>query len=172
MRAPSLRQPKTLDDMVLYRLWHLNARAGRLVMRMCEAEYGVTRREWRLLSYLARNDGVLPSELAEHADLDRARTSRAVSSLVDKHLVRRQPRPHNRREVVLTLTDAGRDLHDRLLPRVAAINGQLMSALSTAEAARLAEFLQRLQDQADAMAADPPGVELERSDGDDHALKR
>lgn len=153
MSAPTLRQPKTLDDMVLYRLWQLNARAGRLVMRMCEAEFGVTRREWRLLSYLARHDGVLPSELADYSGLDRARTSRAISSLADKHLVRRQPRPHNRREVVLTLTDAGRDLHDRLLPRVAAINGQLMSALSEQEARGLAGLLQRLQAQADAMAA-------------------
>ncbi|MFD1711974.1 MarR family transcriptional regulator [Ottowia sp. GY511] len=158
MREPSLRQPKTLDDMVLYRLWHLNARAGRLVMRMCEADFGVTRREWRLMSYLARHDGVLPSELADYAALDRARTSRAVSSLVDKHLVRRQPRPHNRREVVLTLTETGRDLHDRLLPRVAAINGQLMSALSAQEAATLAELLQRLKNQADNMASEALGA--------------
>lgn len=156
MPEPSLRQPKTLDDMVLYRLWQLNAGAGRLVMRMCETEFGVTRREWRLLSYLAPRDGVLPSELADYAGLDRARTSRAISSLVDKHLVHRQPRPHNRREVALTLTDAGRDLHDRLLPRVAAINGQLMSALNAGEAAALAGYLNRLQQQADAMAAGVP----------------
>ena len=152
MPAPTLRQPKTLDDMLLYRVWQLNARAGRLVMRMCEAEFGVTRREWRLLTYLARHDGVLPSELADYAGLDRARTSRAIGSLADKHLVHRQPRPHNRREVLLTLTEAGRDLHDRLLPRVAAINGQLMSALSEDEAGALARLLQRLQDQADGMA--------------------
>ena len=157
MPTPSLRQPKTLDDMVLYRLWQLNARAGKLVMRMCEAEFGVTRREWRLLSYLARHDGVLPSELAEYSGLDRARTSRAISSLVDKHLVRRQPRPQNRREVLLSLTDAGRDLHDRLLPRVAAINGQLMSGLSEDEARVLGGLLQRLQAQAEAMAGQDAG---------------
>lgn len=157
MPEPSLRQPKTLDDMVLYRLWQLNAGAGRLVMRMCEAEFGVTRREWRLLSYLARGDGVLPSELADDAGLDRARTSRAISSLVDKRLVHRQPRPGNRREIALTLTEAGRDLHDRLLPRVAAINGQLMSVLNASEAAALAGYLDRLRQQADAMAAGAQG---------------
>lgn len=155
MSAPALSQPKTLDDMLLYRVWQLNARAGRLVMRMCETEFGVTRREWRLLSYLAQHDGALPSELADDARLDRARTSRAISSLADKHLIRRQPRPHNRREVVLTLTEAGRDLHERLMPRVAAINGQLMSALSQEEARGLATLLQRLQDQAERMAEQP-----------------
>lgn len=151
MAHPNLKQPRSLDEMVLFRLWWIGALAGRKVIRLCDSEFGVTRREWRVMTYLARHDGVLPSALANYAGLDRARTSRAIGSLVDKHLVRRQPKPSNRREVLLTLTDAGRDLHDRLMPRVAAINAELMTPLTEDEARVLTGLLQRLQCQAETM---------------------
>jgi DNA-binding MarR family transcriptional regulator len=151
MSHPNLKQPRSLDDMVLFRLWWIGALAGRKVIRMCDSEFGVTRREWRVMTYLARHDSVLPSELAEYAGLDRARTSRTIGNLVDKHLVHRQPRPSNRREALLTLTDAGRDLHDRLMPRVAAINAELMEPLTEEDARVLAGLLQRLQHQAEQM---------------------
>ncbi len=153
MSTPQLKQPRSLDDLVLFRMWQIGVLAGRRVIRMCDSEFGVTRREWRVMTYLALNAGVLPSRLAEDAGLDRARTSRAISSLVDKHLVHRQPRPGNRREVLLTLTEAGKDLHDRLLPRVAAINADLMAPLTEDEAQLLADLLQRLQHQAEQMGA-------------------
>ena len=149
MPTPNLKQPRSLDDMVLYHLWSIGTQAGRKVIRMCDAEFGVTRREWRVMTYLARHEGVLSSQLAEHAGLDRARTSRTVGSLTDKRLVHRQTRPSNRREAVLTLTEAGLDLHKRLLPRVAAINAELMEAFTEAESQQLAVLLQRLQDRAD-----------------------
>ena len=158
MPPSRLSRPDTVDDMLLYRVWRLNARAGRIVMRMCEAEFGITRREWRLMAVLAVQEGMLSSQLAERAGLDRARTSRALGQLVDKHLVARQPRAGNRREVALRLTDAGRALHDRLMPRVAAINQSLLSVLSEGEVSVLEQLLQRLQARADAMAAAGDGA--------------
>jgi len=61
MPESCLTQPKMLDDMLLYRLWQLQSRAGRTVIRLCEGEFGITRREWRLLAQLAREEGVLSS---------------------------------------------------------------------------------------------------------------
>ena len=151
-----LTQPQSLDDMLLYVLWQLQATAGRQVVRLCEAEFGITRREWRLLAQLAQGEGLLSSALAERAGLDRARTSRAVSALVDKQLVQRTPRPGDRREVRLHLTEAGRALYAALLPRVARINQRLMSALNDDEAATLEALLLRLRVQADALERAAP----------------
>ena len=74
-------------------LWNIQAGAGRAVVRLCENEFGITRRQWRLLAHLAQHEGLQPSELALHVGLDRARTSRALTGLVHKQLVRRLPRP-------------------------------------------------------------------------------
>ena len=50
MPTNRLTQPKSLDDMLLYVLWQLQAAARRPVVRLCEAEFGITRREWRMLA--------------------------------------------------------------------------------------------------------------------------
>src|SRR5687768_1185180 len=100
-----LARPASLDDVLLYRLNRLLATAGSMVTRLCEGSFGITRREWRLIARLAQQEGLLSSELAERAQLDRARTSKAITSLVGKKLVCRQVRPGDRRKAVLSLTD-------------------------------------------------------------------
>ena len=154
MPTNRLTQPKSLDDMLLYVLWQLQAAARRPVVRLCEAEFGITRREWRMLAQLADSESMPSSALAERAALDRAQTSRAVSALVQKGLVVRTPRPGNRREVLLHLTERGRALYAALLPRVAAINQELLSVLSETEVATLDALVQRLRAQAERMVED------------------
>lgn len=139
-----LRQPRTLDDLFLYRLTRLTSTAGAPVVRMCEREHGVTRREWRLLAVLALADGIRPSVLAERALLDRARTSRALGSLVDKGLVERRSAPADRREARLCLSPAGRATYAALWPKVAALNRGLLAVLDDAELAQLDSLLTRL----------------------------
>ena len=154
MPTNRLTQLKSLDDMLLYVLWQLQAAARRPVVRLCEAQFGITRREWRMLAQLADSEGMPSSALAERAALDRAQTSRAVSALVQKGLVVRTPRPGNRREVLLHLTERGRALYAALLPRVAAINQELLSVLSETEVATLDALVQRLRAQAERMVED------------------
>ena len=156
MATNRLTEPKTLDDMLLYVLWQLQAAARGPVVRVCEAEFGITRREWRMLAQLADSEGMASSALAERAALDRAQTSRAVSALVQKGLVVRTPRPGNRREGLLHLTERGRALYAALLPRVARINQRLMSALNDDEAPTLEALLLRLRVQADALERAAP----------------
>jgi DNA-binding MarR family transcriptional regulator len=140
-----LQQPQQQNDLLLYRLYRIHATAGPLVVRMCEREFGITRREWRVLSCLADVEGVQSSELAVRAMLDRARTSRAITSLADKGLVRREPKPSDRREVHVYLTDAGRRLYDAVFPRIAAIQRELVSPFSAAERQQFSELIARLQ---------------------------
>ena len=140
---------KPLDDLVLYRLSRLLAVAGSMVIRLCEGRFGITRREWRLIATLASRGELGSSQLAEHAQLDRARTSKAVGSLVDKQLVARTHRVGDRRQVLLRLTERGQALYDELFPLVTRINADLMGALDADETARFDETLRRLQTRAE-----------------------
>jgi DNA-binding MarR family transcriptional regulator len=144
-----LSQPQQLADLLLFRLYRLQATAGARVVRLCEAEYGLTRREWRILSMLSTHEGVLSSALAARAMLDRARTSRAITGLAQKGLLHRQPRPADRREVHVFLTDEGRRIAGELFERVAAINRALLGPLSVDERVLLDTLLDRLQTQAE-----------------------
>ncbi len=157
-----LSQPQQLADLLLYRLYRLQATAGVRVVRLCEHEYGLTRREWRILSFLSTKEGALSSELAEHAMLDRARTSRAITSLAEKDLVRRQPKASDRREVHVFLTNEGRRIATALFEQVAAINRDILAPLDANERVVLDKMLDRLQTEADraerlpALATAPP----------------
>ncbi|MBV8618293.1 MAG: MarR family transcriptional regulator [Curvibacter sp.] len=152
MTLPRLSQPQAIDDLLLYRLSRLLAVGGASVIRLCEGRFGITRREWRILSLLAGQEGLLSSQLAERAQLDRARTSRAIGSLVEKQLLQRTPRAGDRRLADLRLTPAGRALHDALFPLVVGINQQLLAALGADEVADLDARLDRLQAHAEALS--------------------
>ncbi|MDM0074280.1 MarR family transcriptional regulator [Variovorax sp. J2P1-59] len=148
MTAP--RRP--LDDLLLYRLSRLLAVAGSMVIKLCEGRFGITRREWRLLATLASRGELSSSQLADHAQLDRARTSKAVGSMVAKGLVSREHPAGDRRQVLLRLTERGHGLYDELFPLVTQINAELLGALDAAAVERLDDSLRLLQLRAERMA--------------------
>jgi DNA-binding MarR family transcriptional regulator len=73
----------------------------------------------------------------------------AVTSLRERQLITRNPRPGDRRQVVLGLNERGSALHAAMMPQVMAINRQLLSALPADAVALLDESLSRLQQYAE-----------------------
>jgi DNA-binding MarR family transcriptional regulator len=146
--AARLRQPQVLGDLLIYRLGRLYATAGAMTLRICEGEFGIPRREWRLLAVLGESGELQPSELARRAELDRTRTSRALAGLQAKGLVQRQAVASDRRLALVALTEQGHGLHARILPRVAAINGAMLAELGDDSVAQLDTLLTALQRQA------------------------
>lgn len=140
----SLSQPRNLDDLLNYRLMRLFSVSGAPVIRLCEGRYGIARREWRIIALLAANGPQAPSTLAERGDLDRARTSRAIGSLVAKKLAERVAQPGDARRAVVTLTAAGRALYDELFPQVAALNIEVLAVLEPTLVDALDQALSRL----------------------------
>jgi DNA-binding MarR family transcriptional regulator len=156
-----LSQPASLDDLLLYRLSRLLGVAGSMVIRLCEGQFGITRREWRILALLAQHEGLLSSQLAERAQLDRARTSKAITSLVAKGLLLRKSCPGDRRQAALALSDEGRALVQALFPLVVRLNQELLAVLAPEGAAQLDDALDRLQRHADGLVAQ---AELPKAD--------
>lgn len=152
-RPEPLASPASLDGFLLYRMSRVLAVSGGLVVRLCEEQFGITRREWRVLALLARDEGVFSSQLAQRAQLDRARTSRAVTTLTAKRLVQRTVRPGDRRRISLALTDEGRALYATIFPLIDGINQSLLAALTPPEIETLDKMLARLRQRADDMAA-------------------
>lgn len=165
MTLPRLLQPSALNDLLLYRISRLLSVAGSPVIRLCEGRFGITRREWRVIALLAQEEGLLSSQLAERAQLDRGRTSKAVTSLAGKQLLQREPRPGDRRQVRLVLTPAGRDLYQTLFPLVVDINRELLAGLSAPDLLRLDQTLDALQARADGLSHQPALPKADRRRG-------
>ena len=153
----------SVDDLLLYRLGQFSAVAGAMVVRLCEGGHGITRREWGVLAQLHGHPaGVLPSALAERMQRDRARTSRALSSLQAKGLVQRVALPSDRRSARVSLTPAGQALYAVLMPQVQAINARILSVLAPAQKQAFDEALASLRAQAQQLL-DQMGPELPKA---------
>lgn len=151
-----LNQPQSIEDLLLYRLSCLLADAGGIVIRYCEGQFGITRREWRLLALLGAQGApreMSSSELAQLAHLDRPRASRTITALVDKKLVSRVARPDDARQVTLALTAAGESLYGEIFPLTKQVNLELLDALEGKEVAQLGDMLGRLEQRSRQMAA-------------------
>lgn len=127
-----MRQPRRLDELLNFRLHMLHAASGAPIVRLLEGRHGITRREWRLLALLGDRGPLSPSELAAQGQLDRARTSRSISMLVEKKLILREPLAADPRRARVSLTPVGRQLYDEVFPLVADVNAQLAAALDDA----------------------------------------
>lgn len=152
MNAPSPSQRLgSINELLLYRLGRLSAQAGAMVVRLCEGGYGITRREWGVIGHLREQGPLAPSALAVCFELDRARTSRMIGSLLEKGLIVRETLPGNRKQALVALTDAGRALFEELMPQVQDINRQVLRVLSDSEMAQLDDFIGRLHASSEAL---------------------
>ena len=131
-----LAHPQAANDLLMYRLNRLIAVA-----------------EWGLLMMLAQHPDMPPAELAQRLGLDRARTSRAITSLLTKKLITRDAMPGDRRQARLSLTTAGQAVHDELFPQVKALNQELLAGLGAEAVAGLDQALADMQRRAEALVA-------------------
>jgi len=85
------------------------------------------------LSALERHEAMTPGELAEYEKVQPPSMTRVIAVLEERGLVRRSAHPTDRRQVVLTVTDEGRALVDRVRRRKEAWLTQRIQELSPEE---------------------------------------
>jgi DNA-binding MarR family transcriptional regulator len=146
-----LANPSGIEDFLLYRMSKVIALGGSLVTRICEGRFGITRREWSVLAIAAREQEMPWSQLRERTELDDARLSRAVSSLVEKGLARKSTKPN--RQVVVNLTDTGREIYAEIFPIARDINSEMLRTLEPELTETMDLVLTRLHERAQQLAA-------------------
>ncbi|WP_248492229.1 MarR family transcriptional regulator [Tsukamurella sp. PLM1] len=83
------------------------------------AEHELTVEHFRALRLLAAVDGATVGELAARTGTTPSSTTRLVDRLVERNLAYRRPAPGDRRSVLLTMSDTGRDVWESLVARLA-----------------------------------------------------
>lgn len=159
----SIEAPEGIQDFLLFRLSRILLIGGSMVTRICEGQFGITRREWTILALVAQADEVKWSRILELSELDEARLSRAVSSLVAKGLALKRQRPS--RGVSVSLTDAGRAVFAQLFPVARSVNLRLLEGLDDGERRQLGLALESIHRQATALAEAMPLPKADRRRG-------
>ena len=105
---------------------------------------GVAIEPFRVLGFLAENDGQPMGELAVRVLVDSPTLTKIIDRMVANALVYRAPDPTDRRRVLIFLSEKGRRLQKRLAALVAAPGSDLAEGLRDPDAAALQSLLTRL----------------------------
>jgi DNA-binding MarR family transcriptional regulator len=126
-------------------LLHEVARLLRKRFEQISRESGLTRSQWQVLAYLARNEGINQTGLAELLDVEPITLSRIMDKLETCELIERHPHPSDRRVWVLRLAPAARLklMQARKLGEIT--RREALAGLPEAEGLRLLETLKVLK---------------------------
>jgi DNA-binding MarR family transcriptional regulator len=155
-----LANPQRHDDLLNYRLKRLLTLAGAPAIRLCEAQFGIARFEWRLLAALVEEGPQSPNGLARRTGLDGGRISRTLALLAQKNLICRQPVHERERRASMGATHQGRALYESLWPLLASINRRLVAALEPDEVIVLDRCLLKLTEHAARILSEPGSSDL------------
>ena len=118
---------------------------------------GLTRAQWQLLAYLAQNEGINQSGLADLLEIEPITLGRIVDKLQVLGRVERRPDPSDRRVWLLHLTPAARPKLTLLHSLGVVTRGEALVGVSSADIEHLLKTLQALKanliDVCDAPAA-------------------
>jgi DNA-binding MarR family transcriptional regulator len=106
---------------------------------------GLTRSQWQVLAYLAQNEGINQSRLAELLDVQPITLGRVVDKLETLGFIERTPHPSDRRIWLLHLTPAARPKLAQLRILGDITRGEALAEIPDAERECLLRILQKMK---------------------------
>ena len=126
-------------------------RAQRTLSGMTEAVLSET--QLAALSALEVHHAMTPGELAEHEKVQPPSMTRVIAVLTERNLVVKSPHPTDGRQVILTVTEEGRAVVQRVRRRKDAWLAQRLAELTAAERATLRAAVPILEKLSQSLAA-------------------
>jgi DNA-binding MarR family transcriptional regulator len=115
------------------------------------------------LAALDRHQAMTPGELAEHEKVQPPSMTRVIAVLEERKLVERAPHPTDRRQVILTVTQEGRALVNRVRRRREAWLAQRLQELTPEERGILQSAAPILEKLSQSLRRGNRGAELPRA---------
>jgi len=134
------------------------------LLRRMEREFGIIRPEWTVLICLMFRDGVSSRDICEITEQPSNTVSRGVASLENKQLIKRKTDPNDARRTRLFITDAGRELHDRVMALFVEAERSVLKSLTTQEAETLTNLLDKMARDVVRWSKLPPYKDLSEED--------
>jgi MarR family transcriptional regulator for hemolysin len=105
---------------------------------------GLTRAQCKVLGYLARNEGINQSGLADLLEIKPMTLVRQIDRMEEDGWIERRPDPADRRAHRLVLTDKARPILARILDLSTEVRNEAFAGLSRAEGRHLIDLLARV----------------------------
>ncbi|WP_328350322.1 MarR family transcriptional regulator [Streptomyces sp. NBC_00445] len=104
---------------------------------------GITALQYTALTVLERHDGLSAAQLARDSFVTAQSIADLVRSLENRGLIRRERNPRNRRELLILLTDAARELLERHAGPVRELEERMVRELTAHQTEQFRQALTR-----------------------------
>lgn len=145
----ALTAPLNLRSFVTFRLTRLQAQVNAQAQHILRTYSDVGQSEWRVLILVQDHGTSTMAQVVRDGQMDKAQVSRAVKSLIQKGYLNSTPDPGDQRQNILSLTEAGGQVHTTVLPHMQARQKILLEGLSEADIAHLYSILDQLEHAAE-----------------------
>lgn len=149
-----MREPKSVTDLLTYRLLRLSNTLGLYSNRRYRKQFNVTLPEWRVLSIIALHETTTARDISRALATDKAWVGLTVEKLVQHGLVQRSTDKRDLRRALVSLTRPGKEVHDAIMANARRRQKRLLGALPPGTAETLVACLDSLQAEADRMLAE------------------
>lgn len=118
-----------LPEQVIYLLYQVHRRREIAIEETLKA-IGLSLPNWRVMLSIQRMQPCTMNALARYTTIDRTGLTRALDQLVKQGLVSRSTPPHDRRQVLVSLTPAGVEAYEAGYQAIAEWNKKALGGLS------------------------------------------
>ncbi|WP_407184662.1 MarR family winged helix-turn-helix transcriptional regulator [Bradyrhizobium centrosematis] len=129
-----------------YRMARLAEQVSLAVAEVYSERFALTRQEWRVLAILGARADIATKEIGPLTTLDKMQVSRAVQGLEARGIASRKHHPDDRRELIVSLTPAGRALYRKIVPFALARETELLNVLTPEEVKVLDRVMHKLSE--------------------------
>jgi DNA-binding MarR family transcriptional regulator len=153
-------QPKSVTDLLTYRLLRLSNTLGLYSNRRYREQLDVTLPEWRVMSIIALQKTATAGDISRVLATDKAWVGLTVEKLGRRGFVRSTADKRDRRRNLVSLTKAGTEVHDLIMANARRRQKRLLASLPEGTAETLFTCLDRLQAEADRMLEELDGQSM------------
>ena len=133
-----------IKQLFTYRLNVLANMSSRIAALRNKREFGLSMLDWRMIALLASYAPLSLNRLAQEANLDKGRVSRAIADLIARGLIKRSVDEKDGRGIKLKLSVKGKSVYRRVLPHAVQRNDDLTAALTSVEKRTLEQIISKL----------------------------
>lgn len=110
--------------------------------KLSDTNIGFT--EQSILQFLSKSDNVNQEAIVKHFMLDKGSVAKTLSKLEEKDLITRTDNPNNKREKLITITEAGRSSSVTYQDGIRELHGFLFEGLSTEEIQQFSRIIDNM----------------------------
>jgi len=144
-----------LEEFLPYRLVILSARTSNALARIYAERFQLTIPQWRVIATLGQYPVRTARDIARHGMMHKSTVSRAVTALVERGLLRKEPNAFDMREEHLRLTDEGRAIYESVVPQARSFEEEITAAFEPGERAEFIRLIEKLDAHTRNLAPDP-----------------